>query len=98
MPDYKQRKIELTPRRYDDGTWYCPYRIIEFRRTCWGYHKGVPHGIFVSREAAAAAALEEAKRVVDTLEPLEQSSQFKYSTVLGRYGKRVQKLFARSRR
>lgn len=70
MPDYKHRKIELIPRRQDDGTWRCPYRIIEFRTTCWGYHKGCPDGIFASREAAAAAALKEAKRIVDTLEPL----------------------------
>lgn len=69
MPDYKRRKIELTPRRERDGTWRCPYRVIEFRQTCWGYRKGCLDGSFASREEAAAAALEEAKRVVDSLEP-----------------------------
>lgn len=72
MPDYKYRKIELTPRRLPDGTWHCPYRIIEFRQTCWGYHTGCPDDCFSSREEAAATALEEAKRIVDSLEPPAQ--------------------------
>lgn len=74
MPDYKHRKIELIPRRQDDGTWRCPYHIIEFRPTCWGYHKGSPDGVFASREMATAAALEDAKRIVDTLKPPTHSS------------------------
>ena len=98
MPDYKQRKIELTPKRYDDGTWSCPYRIIEFRTTCWGYHKGTPRGVFASREAAAAAALNEAKQVVDALGSPTQSLRSKSRTVLATYGKVVRELFARSRR
>ena len=67
MPDYKHRRIELTPIRHTDGTWHCPYRIIEFRQTCWRYHKGCTDGSFASREEAATAALEEAKRIVDSL-------------------------------
>lgn len=70
MFNYKQRTIELTPRRYEDGTWRCPYRIFEFRPTCWGYHKGSPRGVFASRDAAAATALAEAKRIVDLLDIL----------------------------
>lgn len=72
MPDYKKRRIELTPRRQADGTWHCPYRIIEFRQTCWGYYKGCTDGRFASREEAAAAALEDARRIVDSLEPLSE--------------------------
>lgn len=68
MLDYKDCKIELMSRRQDNGTWRCPYCIFEFRTTCWGYHKGCPRGVFASREAAAAAALNEAKRIVDLLE------------------------------
>ena len=98
MPDYKNRKIELIPRRRDDGTWYCPYRIIEFRTTCWGFHKGTTLAKFESRDAAAAAGLEDAKRVVDALESPEQHSQTQSSTVLGRYGKKMQRLFALPRR
>ena len=68
MPEYKQRKIELTPKRYEDGTWRCPYRIFEFRSTCWGDHKGCPDRTFASRQAASAVSLEEAKRMIDSLD------------------------------
>jgi hypothetical protein len=76
MPYYKHRKIELTPRRQADGTWDCPYRIIEFRQTCWAYHQGRPDGLFASREDATRAALREAKRLVDSLDPHAQGEQF----------------------
>ena len=69
MPDYKKRRIELSPKRQADGIWHCPYTIIEFRQTCWAYHKGCSDGDFASRNEAATAALEEAKRIVDSLEP-----------------------------
>ncbi len=69
MPDYKQHKIELTPKRQPDGTWQCSYRIIEFRSTCWRFHTGSPDVCFVSRESAVSAALTEAKRIVDVLAP-----------------------------
>src|SRR5690349_23665867 len=39
MPDYKKRRIELIPNRRTDWTWQCSYIIIEFRPTCWAYHK-----------------------------------------------------------
>jgi hypothetical protein len=68
MPDYKQRKIELTPNRQRDGTWQCPYRIIEFRSTSWRFHSGSPSGCFAFRETAVVAALTEAKRIVDSLD------------------------------
>lgn len=83
MTDYKQRKIELMPKRCDDGTWHSPYRIIEFRATCWGYHQGAPRGVFASRESAAAAALEEAKRIVDSLEPPPKNAWSGSSAILG---------------
>jgi len=72
MPNYKRRMIELTPRRQADGTWHCPYRIIECRQTSWAYHKGCLDGRFASREEAAAAALQEAKYFVDLLEASTQ--------------------------
>jgi hypothetical protein len=68
MPYYKHRKIELTPKRHEDRTWNCPYRVIEFRSTSWVYYKGCAEGRFASREEAAAAALEEAKRIIDALD------------------------------
>lgn len=68
MPEYKQREIELTPKRYEDGTWRCLYRIFEFRSTCWGYHKGCPDRTFASRQAASAVSLKEAKRMIDSLD------------------------------
>lgn len=72
MPDYRHRRIQLTPRRQADGTWFCPYRIIEFRQTCWGFHQGCVEGSFSSREEAEARALEAAKHIVDSLEPVPQ--------------------------
>ncbi|MGC4097068.1 MAG: hypothetical protein QM706_08130 [Nitrospira sp.] len=96
MPDYKRRKIELTPRRQGDGTWCCPYRIIEFRPTSWGYQTGSPDGIFASREAAAAAALEKAKRIVDELEHPGHGSRVESKALFGSYRNRISRLFARS--
>jgi hypothetical protein len=89
MSDYKHRRIELAPRRQTDGTWHCPYRIIEFRQTCWGYRKGCTAGSFASREEATAAALEEAKRIVDSLEPPPLSGR---GSVRGTYGNGMTRL------
>ncbi len=95
MPDYKHRWIELTPRRdTNDGTWRCPYMIIEFRQTCWGYCRGYPDGIFASSRDATAAALEEAKRLIDSLEGLAQSPRSESDSVLGTYASRIGRLFA----
>jgi hypothetical protein len=68
MPDYKQRKIEVTPKRQPDGLWQCPFRIIEFHATCWRFQTGSPDGSFASRDLAVSAALAEAKRIVDSLD------------------------------
>jgi hypothetical protein len=92
MPYYKHRKIELTPRRQADGTWHCPYRIIEFRQTCWAYYQGCPHGSFASREDAAAAALQEAKRIVDSLEPRAQGARFEPGSIGGMNTNRTNRL------
>jgi hypothetical protein len=98
MLDYKHRKIELITRQNNDGTWLCPYRIFEFRTTCWGYHKGCPKGIFASREAAAAAALKEAKCIVDSLQSPTQGPRSMYSRIRKTEGDRIERLFAYSRR
>jgi len=92
MLDYKHRKIELSPRRQADGTWHCQYRIIEFRQVCWGYHNGRTSGVFPSREEATAAALEEAKHIVDSLEPPAQFPLSQPASMIGTYGDRVRKL------
>lgn len=76
MPDYKKRRIELTLRRQPNGTWQCPYTIIEFRPACWAYHNGCLDGSFPSRQEAAMAALNEAKRIVDSLEPPAHGERF----------------------
>lgn len=98
MPHYKQRSIELLPRRDDDGTWQCPYRIIEFRTTCWGYYKGCPDGVFSSREAASEVALDEAKRIVDSLEFPVSAQRSPGSIRLRTYGNRIVRLFTGLRR
>lgn len=74
MPDYKQRKIEVTPKRQPNGTWQCPYRIIEFHSTCWKFHTGSPDGCFATQDLAVSAALTEAKQIVDSLERLAPSA------------------------
>lgn len=66
MPSYKHRTIKLTPKRHDDETWSCAYRIIDISSSGWRFHKGHSYGSFASREQAATAALEDAKRIVDT--------------------------------
>lgn len=98
MPDYKHRWIELAPRRNtNDGTWRCQYTIIEFKKTSWGYRQGYPDGIFASRDDAASVALEEAKRIVDTLERPAQDPRSESSSVFGTYASRMGRLFAWSR-
>ena len=92
MPDYKERRIELTPKRQADGIWHCPYTIIEFRQTCWAYHKGCSNGDFSSRHEAATAALEEAKRIVDSLEPSAPGSLLGSRMVRGMSGSRMRRL------
>lgn len=94
MPVYKQRRIELTPKEEATGTWRCAYRVIEFRPTSWGYCEGHSDSLFASREAAAAAALEQAKRIVDSLEFRPHNPGSKRSTVLGMCEKSIRRLFA----
>jgi hypothetical protein len=97
MPDYKQRKIEVTPKRKPDGTWQCSYRIIEFHSTCWRFRTGCPDGCFASRETAAAAAVTEAKRIVDALDLPARAPKSDTGSVLGTYGKIIRRLFAWAR-
>lgn len=68
MPYYKHRKIELTPKQHDDGTWNCPYRIIEFTHNSWVFYKGCAEARFASRGEAAVAAMKEATQIIDTFE------------------------------
>ena len=86
MPDYKHRRIELAPRRRGDETWYCPFRIIEFRPTSWGCYSGCADGRFESREEAEAAALVVAKRIVASLEPSPQIPQSEAGSLGPIYG------------
>ena len=57
---YKQRKIVLTPLQQVDGTWVCYYVIIES-----GPHPDIIQQNFPSRKAAACAALQTAKSLID---------------------------------
>ena len=57
---YKQRKIVLTPLQQVDGTWVCYYVIIES-----GPHPEIIQQNFPSRKAAASAALQTAKSLID---------------------------------
>lgn len=83
MLDYKHRWIELTPRRdTHDGTWRCQFMIIGFKHTSWSYHQGYANGTFASRDAAKSAALEKAKRLVDTLEQTAQDPRPESGLVL----------------
>lgn len=88
MPDYKKRKIKLAPGQRANGTWQCLYRIIEIRSTCWKFHKGLSNGSFGSREEAAAAALQEAKRIIDSLELPGQASLYEPG-MIGRIGRKI---------
>lgn len=92
MPDYKHRRINLAPKRQEDGTWRCPYTIIEFRPTCWAYRKGCPDALFPSHEEAEAAALEEAKRIVDALDPHAPLPLSNPPLIGGRYGLSMRRL------
>ena len=98
MPDYKQRKIEITPKRQADGTWQCSYRIIEFHSTCWRFHTGCPDGCFASREMVVAAAVTEAKQIVDALDLSTRAPKYGTGSVLGTSGKAISRLFAWARR
>jgi hypothetical protein len=89
---YKHRKIELTPRRHDDGTWNCPYRVIEFTSTSWVFYKGCAEGRFASRGEAAVAALEEAKRSIDAREAPADRLWAKLGRVLCACGTRIKKI------
>lgn len=94
MPDYKHRTIKLTPQRHGDESWSCAYRIIEIRSTGWRFHKGCSYGSFESREEAASAALEEAKRIVDALESLAHRPWSKPGTVFRNYEERIRRFLA----
>ena len=92
MPYYKHRKIELTPTRHDDGTWNCPYRIIEFTRNSWVFYKGCVEGRFASRGEAAVAAMKEAKQIIDTFEVPTHRLWAKLGMVLCACGNRINKI------
>jgi hypothetical protein len=94
MPDYKKRRIELTPKQERDGRWQCTYRVIEFKSTSWEYWTGHSDGLFASPEAATAAALKDAKCIVDALEFPTYNSGSQRSTVLGMCEYGLRKLFA----
>jgi hypothetical protein len=93
--NYKQRTIELTPKRDDDGTWDCPYHILDFRATCWGHQKGTTRGGFPSRHTAVAAALAEAKRIIDTFPPPAPNTPSRLPLSFETYADKVRRLFTR---
>ena len=94
MPDYKHRTIRLTPKQHGDETWGCTYRIIEIGSTGWRFHKGYSYDSCGSREEAATAALEEAKRIVDALEPVAHRPWLNPTTILRNYDDRIRKFLA----
>ncbi|CUS34472.1 hypothetical protein COMA2_170023 [Candidatus Nitrospira nitrificans] len=94
MPDYKHRTIKLAPKKQGDETWGCAYRIIETSSSGWRFHKGYSYGSFGSRQEAATAALVEAKRIVDALEPLTHRPWPKPSAVLRNYENRIRRFLA----
>ena len=98
MSDYKGRTIELTPQRQGTETWCCAYRILEFSSTCWKFHTGKSYGHFGSREEAVTAALEEAKRIIDALEPVVHRPRSDAWSVLQHYEDRLRRFFAWSQR
>lgn len=97
MPYYKQRKIEITPKRQADGTWQCSYRIIEFHSTCWRFQTGTPDGSFLSRGWAIENALAEAKRIVDALDIPARAPKSDTGSVLRMYRKTISRLFTWAR-
>ena len=92
MPYYKHRKIELTPKRHDDGTWNCPYRVIEFQSNSWVFYKECAEGRFASRGEAAVEALKEAKRSIDAREAPADRLWAKLGMVLRACGTRINKI------
>jgi hypothetical protein len=98
MPDYKQRRIELSARRHADATWHCQYRIIiEYRETGWGFRQGSSTGFFESSRDATAAALEEAKRIIDTLGRPARDTQLESKSALATYSNMIGRLLAWAR-
>ena len=96
MPAYKHRTIKLTPKRQSDQTWSCAYRIIDINSTGWMFHKGHSYGSFGSREAAEMAGLEEAKGIINALDPIVHGPRPKASTAFRQYEDRIRKFFARA--
>lgn len=96
MPVYKHRTIKLTPKPHADQTWSCAYRIIDISSIGWMFHKGHSYGSFGSREAAETAGMEEAKRIVDALEPVVHRPRSNASTTFRQYEDRIRKFFARA--
>ncbi len=70
MPDYTKRWIELRRREQQaDGSWGCRYVIFECGSRGWRCKKGSADGTFKTPEEAAAAALTQAQRIIDSLQP-----------------------------
>ncbi|UVT17293.1 MAG: hypothetical protein H8K04_07050 [Nitrospira sp.] len=63
---YKKHQIELAARQQEDGRWVCQYVIIEFGPRHWRYNKGFPDGRFGTRQQAEAAALKQARRIINS--------------------------------
>ncbi len=69
MSNYTQHWIELRHREQRaDGTWNCHYVIFEFGTREWRLKKGCVEGSFGTPEEAAAAALIQARQIIDSLQ------------------------------
>lgn len=70
MPDYTKRWIELRRReQLANGNWSCHYVIFEFGARKWRCKKGCADGTFRTPEEAEDAALTQAQRIIDSLQP-----------------------------
>ncbi|UVT21151.1 MAG: hypothetical protein H8K03_04325 [Nitrospira sp.] len=75
--EYHGRSIKLWSAQADDGTWVCEYTIVEFWPTRSFSESGYPVGDYRTRDEAEAAALEVARSVIDSRDPVSDPLQLK---------------------
>lgn len=63
---YKGRKIEVTPRRGNDGSWACEWIVTEASEAAEaGSYKGEVNGHFASPLEARSVGMQAAKQFID---------------------------------
>ncbi|UVT14619.1 MAG: hypothetical protein H8K04_12260 [Nitrospira sp.] len=72
---YNGRSIKLWSAQADDGTWVCEYTIVEFWPTRAFSESGYPVGDYRTRDEAEAAALEIARGVINSRDPVRDPPQ-----------------------